>query len=136
VIDTNVVISALRSRRGASHRLLLLLGSGKFETNLSVSLFLEYQDAASRLVGQVALGRREIDDILDYLCASANRRQIYYLWRPVLSDPKDELVLELAVTANCDYIVTYNVGDFAGARPFGVAVVTPKQFLQRIGELP
>ncbi len=43
VLDTNVIIAALRSRRGASFRLVSLVDSGKFETNLSVPLVLEYE---------------------------------------------------------------------------------------------
>ncbi len=81
------------------------------------------------------LTEKAIDDILDYVCAVANHRQVFYLWRPFLKDPKDEMVLELAVTANCDFIVTYNKNDFEGAERFGLEVITPKEFLERIGEL-
>src|SRR3990170_5167393 len=81
VIDTNVWIAALRSKRGASHKLLSLIGSGKYEANISVPLVPEYEDTAKRLVGEIALTERDIDDILDYVCAVANHRRIYYLWR-------------------------------------------------------
>jgi len=135
VIDTNVLVAALRSRRGAAFKLLMLIDSGKFEVNISVPLVLEYEDAAKRLVGKIALTARDIDAIIDYICAVAHRRTIFYLWRPFLKDPKDDMVLELAVTASCDYIVTYNKGDFAGAEQFGLQVVTAKEFLQNIGEL-
>ncbi len=135
VIDTNVLIAALRSRRGASHRLFLLIGSAKFDINVSVPLILEYEDAAKRFTTETALSNENIDDILDYLCTVANRRQIFYLWRPFLQDPKDDMVLELAVTANCGLIITYNKKDFEGADRFGIRVVTPKEFLEEIGEL-
>lgn len=136
VIDTNGLVSALRSRRGASYKLLMLVGTGKFEVNVSVPLVLEYEAAAKRLIGEISITENDIDDILDYVCAVAHRRQIYFLWRPFLKDPKDDLVLELAVTANCDFIVTYNKSDFEGVELFGLQVVTPKEFLQEIGELP
>lgn len=136
VIDTSVFVSALRSRRGASHKLLMLLESVKFEANVSVPLVLEYEDAARRLIGEIPLTERDIDDILDYVCKVANRRKVFYLWRPFLKDPKDDMVLELAVTAECDFIVTYNKGDFQGVELFGLRAVTPKEFLQEIGELP
>ena len=59
-------------------------------------------------------------------------RQIFFLWRPLLRDPHDDLVLELAVEAQADAIVTYNVRDFGLARTFGLEVLTPQQFLQRL----
>jgi putative PIN family toxin of toxin-antitoxin system len=133
VIDTNVWIAALRSKRGASYKLLSLIDSGKFEANLSVPLVLEYEDTAKRLVGEIPLTERDVDDILDYLCAVAHHRRIYYLWRPFLSDPRDDMVLELAVTAECDFIVTFNQSDFVGVEQFGLSTLTPKEFLQKIG---
>jgi putative PIN family toxin of toxin-antitoxin system len=136
VIDTNVFIAALRSRRGASHKLLLLIRSGKFEINISVPLVLEYEDAAKRFIQNIPLTKQDIDNILDYLCTVANRKKIYYLWRPFLKDPKDDMVLELAVAASCDFIVTYNKRDFQGVERFGIKVVTPGEFLEKIGELP
>ena len=136
VIDTNVLIAALRSRQGASHRLLLLTGTDRFEICVSVSLMLEYEDAAKRLVGETPLTESDIDDILDYLCAVARREQVFYLWRPFLKDPGDDMVLELAVTAGCDFIVTYNKKDFSGVERFGLGVLTPREFLEQIGELP
>ena len=136
VIDTNVLIAALRSRRGASYKLLMLLDSGKFEMNVSVPLVLEYEDAAKRLVGEIPLTEQDVDYILDYICKIARHRRVFFLWRPFLGDPKDDMVLELAVAANCEFIVTYNRRDFQGAERFGLQVITPKEFLQKIGALP
>ena len=136
VIDTNVLVAALRSRRGAAFKLLMLIDSGKFEVNVSVPLVLEYEDAAKRLIGHIALTARDIDNLIDYICAVANHRAVFYLWRPFLRDPKDDMVFELAVTAACDFIVTYDKRDFEGAEQFGIHVVTAKEFLQEIGELP
>ena len=136
VIDTNVFVAALRSCRGASYKLLMLIGGEKFDINISVPLILEYEDVAKRLIGDIALTEQDIDDIIDYMCAVANRRKISYLWRPFLRDPGDDMVLELAVTAGCDFIVTYNKRDFQGVEQFGLSVVTPKEFLQEMGEVP
>jgi putative PIN family toxin of toxin-antitoxin system len=136
VIDTSVLISALRSRQGASYRLLSLLGSGKFAVSLSVPVLLEYEQVAKRLVGQIPLTEADIDDILDYVCQIAGHQRVFYLWRPFLKDPEDDMVLELAVAANCGYVVTFNTRDFAGAEQFGIRIVTPREFLQLIGELP
>jgi putative toxin-antitoxin system toxin component, PIN family len=134
VIDTNVLVAALRSKRGASHKLLLLLGSDKFQLNISVPLLFEYEDAAKREA--LPLGSADIEDILDYICAVANKREVFFLWRPYLSDPKDDFILELAVEAQCDFVITYNKRDFKGIEKFGIEIATPKEFLQIIGELP
>jgi predicted nucleic acid-binding protein len=115
----------------------MLLESRKFEINVSVPLILEYEEVAKRLVGKkTGLRPSDVDDILDYVCSVANRRKVYYLWRPFLKDPKDDMVLELAVSAGCDIIVTYNKGDFEGVEQFGVRVMTAQEFLRAIGELP
>ncbi len=136
VIDTNVFVSALRSRQGASYRLFMLVGLGDFEANISVPLIVEYEDAAKRIAREVGLTHADIDDILDYICSAGRRRKIHFLWRPFLKDPQDDHVLELAVEAGCDFIVTHNVRDFSGSEQFGVRVVTPKEFLRVIGDLP
>ena len=137
VIDTNVLVAALRSQSGASYKLFMLLGSAKFEINISVPLAIEYEEAAKRLIGKKgALKTSDIDDILDYVFSVANRRKVYYLWRPLLSDPKDDMILELAVSAGCDIIVTYNKDDFKEAKQFGIRILTAQEFLMEIGELP
>jgi putative PIN family toxin of toxin-antitoxin system len=135
IIDTSVLVSALRSRRGASHRLLMLLGSEKFAISVSVPLVLEYEEAAKRLIGSTAWSERGIDDILDYICTVADHQKVFYLWRPFLKDADDDMVLEVAVAAGCDFIVTYNKSDFGNVERFGLRAVTAKEFLEEIGEL-
>lgn len=134
VIDTNVLIAALRSRRGASYRLLMLLGSDKFAVHISVPLVLECEAAAKRLLDHIPLTEQDVDGILDYLCAVGEHQELFYLWRPYLKDPQDDMILELAVAARCDAIVTYNQRDFEGIEQSGVQVLTPREFLGRIGE--
>src|SRR5437868_14758830 len=136
VIDTNVVVSALRSIRGASYRLFTLLGSGRFEINISVPLVLEYEEVCKRSLGLIPLTPADIDDVVNFLCRLANRHTVFYHWRPFLNDPEDDMVLELAVAAGCDAIVTYNRRDFRGVDRFGIRVLTPSEFLREIGELP
>jgi len=87
------------------------------------------------MIGEIALSKKEIDDILDFVISNSNHWQIYYLWRPQLKDPSDDMVLELAVTANCNYIITYNVNDFKGIENFGIKAMTPKEFLEMVGEI-
>ncbi len=134
VLDTNILVAGLRSRRGASHRLLQLLGTERFEIAISVPHVLEYEDTLMRQVDVIGLEASDITTVVDYVCSIGQRQEIYFLWRPVLRDPKDELVLELAVAASCDGIVTFNKRDFAGASQFGLWLMTPREFLTQIGE--
>lgn len=133
VIDTNVFVSALRSSRGASHRLLTLVGGQDFEIALSVPLVVEYEDVAKSQTDATGLTYEDVDDIIDYLCSVAHLQEIHFLWRPVLRDPGDDHVLELAVEAGCRFVVTHNIRDFAGSEQFGVTAITPGEFLRRIG---
>jgi putative PIN family toxin of toxin-antitoxin system len=135
VIDTSVFVSALRSSRGASHRLLMLVGEAEFEIALSVPLVLEYEDAAKRMPEATGLAPEDVDDIIDYLCGVAHLQEIHFLWRPVLRDPQDDHVLELATEAGCEIVVTHNVRDFAGSERFGVRAITPREFLTTTGGL-
>ena len=135
VLDTNVLVSALRSRLGASFSLLSLIDSGKFSICVSVPLVLEYEAATKRHAKTIGLTYTDIDNILDYLCLVAEHHRVYYLWRPTLKDPNDDMVLELAVSCKAEAIVTYNRGDFKGVEQFGIRILSPKDFLKQIGEL-
>jgi len=135
VVDTNVVVAGLRSRRGTAFRLLSEIGGSRFEIALSVPLVLEYEDALLRCSTVTRLRRSDVDAVLDYLCSVGHLQQIFYLWRPFLADPKDDFVLELAVAARCRSIITYNVRDFVGAERFGVGILEPGPFLAGLGVL-
>ena len=136
VVDTNVLVAGLRSRRGASFRLLSLLGRDlRIQLHLSVPLVLEYEATLQAQREQLGLTVRDVEAFLDYLCSIAVHHEVFYLWRPFLRDPKDDMVLELAVAAGCQTIVSYNRQDFDGSEQFGVKIESAKEFLQRIGEL-
>jgi putative PIN family toxin of toxin-antitoxin system len=136
VVDTNVLVAALRSRRGASFQLLSRVGvSDSFRICLSVPLLFEYEDVAKRQSRDLGLTHADIDRVLDYLCSVANLQEIFFLWRPFLPDPRDDFLLELAVAGHCETIVTFNLRHFDGIKEFGVRAEAPKAFLQRIGEL-
>ena len=134
VIDTNVIVSALRSASGYSFKLLSIIDDERISVALSVPLILEYEDVVKRDRSRIKLTRLELDDVSDYFCRVAEHRRIFYLWRPYLKDPKDDMVLELAVEAECEFIVTFNKKDFEGIEEFGLKAVTPKEFLGIIGE--
>ena len=127
-MDTNVLVAAMRSKRGASYQLVRMIGPGaSFQLTVSVPLVLEYEMALKR---RTDLTEEEAEAVVDYLCQVADRREIYFLWRPFLRDPADEMVLEVAVGGEAECIVTHNVRDFAGVEErFGVRVVRPGAFL-------
>ncbi|HEX5718717.1 MAG TPA: putative toxin-antitoxin system toxin component, PIN family [Thermoanaerobaculia bacterium] len=130
MLDTNVLVSAFRSREGVAFRLVSLLREGRFEISVSVPLILEYEDV---LLRATALSEEAVLSVVQYLSSVAHRQKIYFLWRPSLPDPKDDMVLELAVASRATHIVTYNGKDFAAAERFGIQAVTPKAFLDVIG---
>jgi len=135
VVDTNVLVAAIRSNRGAAFKLVSLIGSGAFDVHISVPLVLEYEAAMLEHEPRSRLTEHDIDDLLDYLCAVGVKHEVFFLWRPRLRDPKDDMVLETAIVGGCGAIVTYNKRDFADARDFDISVVTPFEFLIDIGAL-
>ncbi|MCB1978347.1 MAG: putative toxin-antitoxin system toxin component, PIN family [Burkholderiaceae bacterium] len=136
VLDTNVLVAGLRSRNGASFQLISRLTFSQFGLHLTVPLAMEYEDVLHR-PGLLSLPVAAIDAVLDMVCAVAHQQDVHFLWRPQLRDPSDELVLEAAVNASADFLVTHNLRDFAAADRFAVQVVTPGQFLKRLdGETP
>ncbi len=137
VIDTNVIVSALRSQRGASALLLSMLGRGLFEMHISVPLALEYEDVLLRKRDELGLSTDDVVGLVDSLCAVAHRHdRIYFKWRPMLPDERDEHILDLAVKAQCEAIITFNVRDFSGVERFGIRAIDPQAFLREIGVIP
>jgi len=135
VLDTNILFSALRSRQGASFKLLQLVGTGKYDIAISVPLVVEYEDALMRLVDSSRIRKSDVGAVLDFICAEASHQDIFFLWRPLLRDPKDDHVAEVAVAANCSHVITYNLKDFGSLEQFGLSVVTPLEFLKELGEI-
>jgi putative PIN family toxin of toxin-antitoxin system len=136
VLDTNVLVAALRSKHGASHFLLHRMGSPNWRPNLTVALVLEYEAVLKREHQAFGLTEAEIDDVLDGICSQAGLHRQYFLWRPVAADPDDDLVMEAAIASNSDFIVTYNKRDLHASQDFGIQCLTPKEFLILMGELP
>ena len=138
ILDTNVLVSALRSDMGASHAIAARLPSVHFQIALTVPLYLEYQDVLTR--PQNMSGTSSRDDILAflrYLCSIAHRQSVFFLWRPRLGDPADDMVLEAAVASRSRYIVTHNIRHFSDRgieEQFGITPLTPQDFLRVIEE--
>ncbi len=136
ILDTNVLVSALRSDMGASYAIVSQLPSKRFQMALTVPLYLQYQDVLTRPEHMTGASRR--DDILNflrYLCSIAHQQRVFFLWRPWLKDPQDDMVLEAAVASQCRYIITHNLRDFTGSRieeHFGIVPMRPGEFLHRL----
>ena len=106
------------------------VGGGEFEIAVSVPLVLEYEDAMLRHRG--ALSAADVGEIVDYVCSVARHHRVFFLWRPLLRDPSDDMVAEVAVAAGAQAIVTYNRRDFLGVEKFGLKIWLPQQLLERI----
>ena len=133
VLDTSVIVAGFRSRTGASNKLLRQVAAGDFRPLVTTALFLEYEDVLLRAEHRLVTGMREADvqGALAALASACEPVDVHFRWRPQLSDPGDELVLEAAVNGRAEKLVTHNVRDFAGvSKQFELDVVTPQQFLQ------
>jgi putative PIN family toxin of toxin-antitoxin system len=135
VLDTNVLIAALRSDRGASRVLLTEALEGRFTLLASVPLMLEYEAVATRAEHLEAAGLSEADvhAVLDALAAVIEPVRLAFLWRPLLHDGDDDMVLETAVNGQADLLVTVNRRDFEPAvGMFGLKVVSPAEAVRRL----
>ena len=135
VLDSSVVVAGLRSRLGASNRLLEFVAERRVIPLVTTALFLEYEEVLKRPEQRLATGMSEAD-VMGFLAAFASAAEpvdVHFLWRPLLADPDDELILECAVNGRAEAIVTHNAKDFAPAfRELRVAVLTPGVLLKSI----
>jgi putative PIN family toxin of toxin-antitoxin system len=132
VLDTSVLVAAARSNRGASHALLARLPDTGFQTVVSVALFAEYQAVLLRPENLLQRTAAQAEGFLNFLISTSHLQEVFFRWRPELPDADDDLILELAVAAGCRYIVTHNLRDFRGVEQWGIAAVTPGDFLKLI----
>jgi putative PIN family toxin of toxin-antitoxin system len=133
VLDTNVLVAALRSKRGASYELVRSIGQAEWRLNVSVALALEYEDVLKRIGMFQGISEAEIDDLLGYILQTSNLVPFVLRRRPTLQDPDDERILEVAVQCQA-MIITHNTRDFVGAEQLGVQVRTPAEFLKMLRE--
>lgn len=131
VLDTNIIYAGLYSSKGASYQILKDVRNRKINPVLTVSLYEEYSDALRRLPLSGAITENEIQGFLDFFCKRATFQEVFFLWRPFLKDPKDDLVLEAAVASQSNLIVTHNIRDFHGIEVFGIEAILPREYLKR-----
>lgn len=132
VLDTSVVLAALRSRSGASNAVLRLVARRELVPLVTVGLFLEYEDVLKRPEQRLAhgLGVRQLDRFLAALASASEPVDVWFQWRPQLADASDEMVLEAAVNAGADCLVTHNIRHYLGAaRKFRLPVLRPGELL-------
>jgi putative PIN family toxin of toxin-antitoxin system len=132
VLDTNVLYAGFYSSKGASFRVLKAIEEGKLQIVISTTLLFEYEDILKKNQVILGLSIQEIEKILDYFCMQSEHQKIYFLWRPRLSDPKDDHLLELAIASGVKLIVTHNTKDFKGVEEFGIRPITPQKLLEEI----
>lgn len=127
VLDTDVVVAGLRSSRGASREWLRAVLRGEAEAVLSVPLVLQYEAVLLRPATLAVIGGspHRVGRFLDVLCAVGSAVETSFLWRPLLRDPDDEMVLEAAVHGRVDLLLTFNLRDFAGSDRLGVEAARP-----------
>ena len=130
ILDTNVLYAGLYSSYGASYQVLNALEQGRIQIVLSTTLVFEYEEVLKRDQETLSLTDKEIGVLLDDLCRRSNHQVVYFHWRPCLSDPKDDHILELAVASSTSTIVTHNVRDFKRTTEFGIRAITPGQLLE------
>jgi putative PIN family toxin of toxin-antitoxin system len=135
VLDTSLIVAALRSSRGASNAVLREVAVGTLTPLATAALFLEYEDVLKRSEQMMAhgLNYREVDGFLAALASATEPVEPRFRWRPQLDDPSDEMVLEAAVNGRADAIATHNIRDFTNAAGrFGVRVLLPRELLKEL----
>jgi putative PIN family toxin of toxin-antitoxin system len=135
ILDTDVIVAALRSPGGASAALLGAVLDRKIIMLASVPLFFEYEAKCTSPVHWAAAGltREQAHIFVDGLAALIEPVKTHYLWRPALRDPNDEMVLEAAVNGRADSIVTFNLRDYGDVPgKFGIEVLLPATAIRRV----
>lgn len=129
ILDTNILVAATRNRLGPSFALVQLVRQKSVVMCCSPALFLEYEDVLKRphQLSACAWLATDVDAVLNELAGLVEPVATHYQWRPQLKDPADEMVLEAAVNARVDAIVTYNLRDFQPSIRFSLTVLNPEQ---------
>lgn len=135
VLDTVILVAAFRSDRGASRQLLLAVLDGAVRPLVSVPLMIEYEAVLTRPehLAAAAVTAQDVGVVLDTLAELIEPVRLEFLWRPLLPDVDDDMVMETAVNGRADAIVTFNRKDFESASGrFGVEVTSPADALKRM----
>lgn len=137
VLDTDVLVAAMRSPSGASSALLQAALEGRVTLLGNVAWALEYEAVCSR-TEHLAAGGLTADEgriFVDAVFALIEPVESHFVWRPQLRDPADEMVLEAAVNGGAQAIVSFNHRDY-GAAPvrFGIRMLLPRDALRSLSK--
>lgn len=132
VLDTNVLDSAFRSRRGYSFKVFVALRQGRWRAVLSNHLIHEYEEILKAHAAELGLTLADIDTLLDAICARAEEWQLAPGWLPILADPDDEPLVQLAYESAARRIVTHNIRHLRPARALGIEVLLPRELAAMI----
>lgn len=131
-MDTNVLVAAFRSRQGASFGIFRRLRLGEWTAVLSNHLLFEYEEVLKRQAPQLGISLEDVDDVLNAICARAEECLLLPGWQPILSDPDDEPLVQLAIESGARRIVSHNVRDLWPAAQLGVELLQPREFLDKL----
>jgi putative PIN family toxin of toxin-antitoxin system len=132
VIDTNVVVAAIKSNRGAAYKIINSLPSPKWQNNVSTALLCEYEEQANLHGPAAGLTPVETYRLLNSLSGFSKFIDIYFRWPDYVRDQDDRIMLDIAVAVRADYIITFNIRNFVRAQEVGIKLITPGEFLRLI----
>jgi len=134
VVDTNILVAGLLRSGGSARAVLRACLSDQYQPVLGPALLAEYEDVLGRtaLFTDSVLTPKERDDVFDGFLSRCRWVEVFYAWRPNLPDEADNHLIELALAAHADAIVTRNLRDLtAGELKFpSLRVLAPEQCLE------
>ena len=131
VFDTNTVVRAIFWPRSTDRRALAGLARRQFRAAVSAILFDEYERIA-RSLQRERFPEIHPDGALAWLRIKCHWVEPAPLGKARSRDPKDDPVLATAVAARAAWLVAGDRDLLDLGKPFGVAIVTPAEFLRRL----
>jgi putative PIN family toxin of toxin-antitoxin system len=132
VLDTNVLVSAFRSRQGAAFEIFRRLRHGEWTVVVSNHLLFEYEEILKRDAPSLGLSLADVDELLNAVCARAEEWPLSHEWQPVLRDADDEPLVQLAVESGALRIVTHNIRHLKPCERLGIELLKPREFLAKL----
>ena len=128
-MDTNIVAAALRSKQGASFEIFRRLRLGEWTAIISNHLLYEYEEVLKRQCVVTGFRLEDVDELLNAICARSEEWPLSREWQPMLPDPDDEPLVQLAVESGAMAIITHNVRHLQPAAVLNIQILKPNEFL-------
>lgn len=132
VMDTNVLVAALRSNQGASFEIFRRLRLEEWTAVVSNHLLFEYEEILKRQAPDLGLSLEDVDELLNAISARADECLLSHGWQPVLIDPDDEPLVQLAIESDAFRIVSHNIRHLRPVVQLGVELLRPHEFLDKL----